>query len=201
MSAYGFRPNRKYFYKKLLQTLLIGFFSICLSSLAGAYIGEWIGGMEGAYTGRLVSSTVILAWLIPALILIYPTYRSHFYEIHENEVVIHSGLITRKVTKIPIRRITSLKVLRGPFDRAFGLGTIHVQTAGSNGYQPATEVLMGLQNYKEVFDQLAAAIKDHSNLKPLTFPAPNKEEVQILVELVDEVRKISAVLDSPEHQT
>ena len=35
-------------------------------------IGEWLGGPDGAVTGRLVGPIINLTWLIPSLILCAP---------------------------------------------------------------------------------------------------------------------------------
>ena len=159
MNALGFRPSRKFLHKRILLTLLTGSLTLSLSLLTGSWIGEELGGTELAVMGRLIALAMNLGWMIPCLSLLYPSYRSLFYEIHVNEVVLHTGIFTRRVTHIPFHRISNIQLHRDPLDRALGLGTINIQTPGTSDHSGATKSLKGLQNYREIYDRLTSAIQ------------------------------------------
>ena len=200
MNAIGFTPSRKFLYTKLFQGLLTGSLALGFSTLIGSWIGGWLGGLDGAVTGRWVSLTINLAWLIPSLILMHSTYRSLFYEIHEDEVVMHAGVITRRATHVPFRMITNLEIRRGPFDRLFKLGTINIQTAGSIEYTVATENLVGLRNFKEIYDHLTSAIKRTLTCSHQKVEYPIPIDHEMLKSLLEEMKKIRILLEVPEHQ-
>jgi membrane protein YdbS with pleckstrin-like domain len=156
-----FKPNRKYAYKKYFEITLLGLSTIVVSVLIGSWIGGHLGQEAGSRMGTLSALVVNLLWLLPSLFLIYPYYRSLVYEIHEDEVIMHAGVVTRSVTHVPLRMITNLKVHRGPFDRLFGLGTIDIQTAGTIEGNNVAESLVGLCNFREVYDHMSAALRRH----------------------------------------
>jgi len=199
MSAYGFRPSRKFLYKKLLQVILTGMLALGLSFLIASWSGDWISGAEGASHGRWIALAINLVWFVPALFLMYPYYRSYFYEIHEDEVVMHTGILTRRVTHVPLQRITNLEVLRGPFDRVLGLGTIHIQTAGSTEHTRGTECLVGLQNFKEVFDQLTSGITRTQKAEVANINTSPDIKNEMLDSLMEEMKKIRSLLEVHEH--
>jgi len=199
MIAFGFRPSRKFLYKKLLQVLLIGMLALGLSSLIASWVGHWMSGAEGASYGRWIALTVNLIWFAPALILMYPYYRSYFYEIHKDEVVVHTGVLTRRVTHVPLQRITNLEVLRGPLDRILGLGTIHIQTAGSNENSRATKCLVGLDNFKEVFDQITSGITRMQKAEVANKNTSPEIKHEMLDSLMEEMKKIRSLLEVHEH--
>ena len=43
------------------------------------------------------------------------------------------GALTRELVIVPYARIQSVRVVRGPLQRALGLATVHVDTAGGSG--------------------------------------------------------------------
>jgi len=195
MIAFGFRPSRKFLYKKMLQVLLAGMLTLGLSSLIASWFGHWMSGVEGASHGRWIALTVNLIWFAPASFLIYPYYRSYFYEIHKDEVVVHTGVLTRRVTHVPLQRITNLEVLRGPLDRVLGLGTINIQTAGSTEQTRATECLVGLDNFKEAFDQITSGITRTQNAEVANNNTSPEIKHEKLDSLIEEMKKIRNLLE------
>ena len=159
MKALGFTPDRNYLYKRYLQ--LIFFAPIALSSivLGGRWVGQWINPSGGEMWGLVFGISSSLVGLGLAIYLIYQDYRFLFYEIHEDEVIKHAGMITRSVTHVPIQMIANLKVRRSPFDRLFKLGTLDIQTSGTGDHHGATESLVGLRNFKETYDLVATSMR------------------------------------------
>ncbi|WP_434090357.1 PH domain-containing protein [Micromonospora avicenniae] len=53
--------------------------------------------------------------------------------LHEQVVVVRSGLLTRQLTVVPYARIQSVRVVQGPLQRRLRLATVHADTAGGSG--------------------------------------------------------------------
>ncbi len=151
-------------------------------------------GNQSAALGLIV--TVLLnggvAVLVFALIPVY--YRSIRYEIHEDEVVVHIGVLTRSIKHVPFRTVTNLLVTRGPFDRLFGLGSLAIQTAGMSGQTGAEENLVGLTDVQGVYEQVAGELRRFRGALPPAQagaePTPSQPSA-----LVDEQRLLAAILD------
>lgn len=160
MTPIMYRPDRKYLTKSYLQATLISIAALLISGWLGYIIGQTALGPASSVLGLILGLSLNLIWILPAFILINRYYHSLHYEIHEDEVIMHIGVITKTMKHVPYRTIINIKVKRGPFDRLFGLGTIDIQTAGRNRDGDAEESLEGLSNFKEVYNQLASAIRN-----------------------------------------
>ena len=163
MSTVLFRPDIKLRHKLFLNTLLSGAIAlagcITVGILVGALLEARDGVAGGAFVGFIGAVLINLVWLIPVLLVIPPYYRSLQYEIHDDEIIVRAGVITKTVKHIPFRTVTNLEVKQGPFDRLFGIGTLNIQTAGMGGTSAAEESLGGLRNFQEVYDQVAAELR------------------------------------------
>jgi len=69
------------------------------------------------------------------LFLLYPAYyRSIRYELREDEIVVHKGIITKSTKVVPYSTVTNLNMKRDLLDRwLLNLGTVNVETAGKSG--------------------------------------------------------------------
>jgi membrane protein YdbS with pleckstrin-like domain len=164
MNAFGFTPDRNYLYKKFVQLLMISSIVMSVATLVGRQIGYWYNPTSGGIWGVIISLSINLASLGIIIYFLYQHYHSLFYEIHEDMVIMHAGVITRSMTHIPFQMITNLKLRRSPLDRLFKLGTIDIQTAGQAEHHGATESLIGLRNYKEIYDRVTTSIRQNRNL-------------------------------------
>lgn len=160
MTPILYRPDRKYLTKSYLQATLISIAILLISGGLGYIIGQNELGPTSGTPALILALTLNLIWILPTFMLIHRYYHSLHYEIHENEVIMHVGVITKTMKHVPFRTVTNIKVKRGPFDRLFGLGSIDMQTAGGNKDGGAEESLEGLSNFKEVYNQLALAIRN-----------------------------------------
>lgn len=98
-------------------------------------------------------------WLVIALALIPPYYRSIRYELGEEEIIVHKGILTKTVQTVPYRTVTNISLQRGPLDRWLGLGSISVETAGRSQEQGPEIKLSGLADYEGVHQQILAALR------------------------------------------
>jgi membrane protein YdbS with pleckstrin-like domain len=124
-------------------------------SLSRSAIGLWVTeGVIGTLVyGALVAAFVlfvpdggpvpVLRWLLPALLVVYAgtaigirpwvRYRVHRWEVTGEAVYTLTGWLTRTWTLVPISRIQTVDVTRGVLQQLFGLATVAVLTASSQG--------------------------------------------------------------------
>lgn len=177
MAPVYFQPASRLRNKFFAQLIVFGTLAV-LSVLIFVWL---IAAEENASQPFLLALGVGLltnaVWIVPTALLITPYCASLHYEIHEDEVIVRAGVITKSVKHVPYRTVTNLEVLRGPFDRVFGLGTLKVQTAGMSGQQGAEETLIGLPNVQEVYEMVAVALRQYRGA--LAADGAGQEPVQL----------------------
>jgi len=147
------QPSSRYLSKmRLIIT------SIALLFLIGSLAVAWLVADDAAaydndqtlfYAGAIGLN---LLWYLPAMLLTGPYYRSLSYEIQDDEVIVRAGIWTHSVKHVPYRTVTNLTIKRDILDRwLFGLGSLHIQTAGMSGTTGAEEVLGGLSDVNDVY--------------------------------------------------
>ena len=124
-------------------------------SLSRSAIGLWVvEGVIGALVWvALVAAFLlfvpevgpvpVLRWLLPALVALdavvtigirpWVRYRVHRWEVTGEAVYTLTGWLTRTWTLVPISRIQTVDVTRGVLQQLFGLATVAVLTASSQG--------------------------------------------------------------------
>jgi uncharacterized protein len=124
-------------------------------SLSRAAIGLWFtqGAIGALVYGLMVAAFVlfvpvggpvpVLRWLLPALVAVYAVvaigirpwfrHRVHRWEVTDEAVYTLTGWLTRTWTLVPISRIQTVDVTRGVLQQLFGLATVAVLTASSQG--------------------------------------------------------------------
>jgi len=95
----------------------------------------------------LVAGLAALAWFWPPL-----HYRHTAYRLDEDGIRIRRGVVWRSMTSVPHSRVQHTDVSQGPLERAFGLATLIIHTAGT---QNASVSLGGLRH------EDALRIRDH----------------------------------------
>ncbi len=152
MKSLIFEPSPKYLTKlRVIVTLMALVIFVPILQFG------WLIGAESGAGAAFLYVTIIIfiaaaGWLL-GMALTGPYYRSLRYEIHEDEVIVHVGIITKSIKHVPFRTVTNITIKRGILDRwFFGLGTLTIQTAGMSGTQGAEESLEGLPNVHEVYD-------------------------------------------------
>ncbi|MDP9428854.1 MAG: PH domain-containing protein, partial [Actinomycetota bacterium] len=124
-------------------------------SLSRSAIGLWVTqGVLGALLWVAVIVAVlaflpdggpvpVLRWLLPALAVVdavvtigirpWVRYRVHRWEVTGEAVYTLTGWLTRTWTLVPISRIQTVDVTRGVLQQVFGLASVAVLTASSEG--------------------------------------------------------------------
>jgi uncharacterized protein len=95
----------------------------------------------------LSTTLLVLAWIWPPI-----AFRHAFWRIDAAGMRIRRGVLWRSVVSIPRSRVQHTDVRQGPVERAFGLATLVVHTAGT---EHASIALAGVAH------ETALAIRDH----------------------------------------
>lgn len=197
-------PSPKYVTKlRVVVTLLV---FLCWLGLI------WVApliAMDGEPGGALIfamicSGLAVVMWVI-GMLLSGPYANSLRYEIHEDEVIVHVGIITKSVKHVPFRTVTNITSKRGLLDRyIFDLGTLNIQTAGMSGNQGAEESLVGLPNVQEVYEMVATELRRfRSGMTPTqaeleldetAVPTAPKDNAATMEAMLTELRSIHELL-------
>ena len=191
------RPHEKLKAKYRINTLLIFFFLVFPFVFLGLIpeLGWWY---------VLIFMAANMLWFIPVLILVSAYYRSLEYELLENEVVVHKGIITKTVGTVPYNMITNIAVKRGPVDRLLGLGGLELHTAGYSGQNSGPEAkLVGLTDYKALQEKILSAVREHraGALRPGTEDVEGLEGASakdLLARILEELQALRESLDGQE---
>lgn len=109
---------------------------------AGAVVGAvLVGVVVGVATWLFHSLSVALTvggvafvgTLVVSLVLVVLRYRAFRFELREDTLYIERGVVTQVRTTVPFLRVQHVDSQRGPVERAFGLTSVVVYTAGSRG--------------------------------------------------------------------
>ncbi len=116
------------------------------------------------YPGYLILGiTFAVSVVIFILIRLYlPLYYDSLTYMLEDDVVVGTrGVFWKKRVTVPLRRITNIDTSQGPVQRMFGLGTIHLQTAGAGGAQGAVAELRveGMKEFESVKDRILSLLR------------------------------------------
>ena len=106
---------------------------------------------------------VFIVWMICVRLWIGPYYRSFAYRIDNDAVRMQCGVFWKQDTTVPYNKITNVDVTQGPLQRVYGIGTIHVQTAGAGGAQGAkAEIrLSGIAELDKIKGILVTRLQEH----------------------------------------
>jgi uncharacterized protein len=126
-------------------------------SLSRSAIGYWVteGLISSLFMGLAVAAFLLfvpaaggtplplLRWLVPIAVALYAVvavgirpwirHRVHRWEVTDDAVYTVTGWLTRTWTLVPISRIQTVDVTRGPLQQLFGLASVAVLTASSQG--------------------------------------------------------------------
>ena len=179
--------------------MLVSITLIAFLILLGAGILSFFIGLDDPQAGLVTFAIVffcdLLFWLV-GMILSVPYFRSLRYEVLEDEVIVHVGIITHSVKHVPYRTATNITVKRDILDRwFFNLGSLNIQTAGMSGQSGAEEKLVGMENVQEIYEIVVSELRRFRGVMPPTagqvepLPEVNAamlEEVQAIRRLLEE---------------
>ena len=198
MEVKQFTPSPKYLTKSRVTLSLIALTILICGFIIGVLIAfeEGIGALAITLVVTLVLN---LLWWVPGMLLTGPYYHSLRYEIHEDEMIVNAGIVTKSIKHVPFRTVTNLTVKRGLFDRWFGIGTLDIETAGMSGTQGVPEQsLVGLENPQEIYEMVVTALhRFRGGMAPTNAEeeAPMAAPSETLNAILAEVRAIRQAMD------
>lgn len=114
-------------------------------------IPRWLPALAGLGLLALVALTAWLQWL---------EVNRLGYLVREHDFSFRSGVISRTVVTVPFARIQHVSIDRGPVERAFGLATLNMRTAGSGALVVPGVAHETAQRLKNLVADRAGALAD-----------------------------------------
>ena len=198
MGTRSFKPDSRYLIKVCLGITLAS-----LLTIGGTIVFALINpDRDATVIFGLMALAEVVVWIV-ALVLAGPYYHSLSYEIQDDEVIVHVGVVTHSVKHVPYRTVTNVTVRRDILDRwFFGLGSLHVQTAGMSGQSGAEEKLVGLTNVQEVYDLVVAQLRRfRGSMAPTAAevePEPVGGSAETLAAMLSELKAIRRAMEKEE---
>ena len=146
----------------------------------------------------------LFIWLVIMILVaiwIPAAFKALEYTIDDDGVKMHGGVVWKKYVTVPYSKITNVDITRGPLQRLYNIGTIHVQTAGAAGKQgeKAELKLTGIRDLEKIREVIIENIKD------LNYPgsARIKKELPydgdaVVKDILNELRDIKDILREKE---
>ena len=105
----------------------------------------------------------------------------------ENELVVEKGVIWRKKNIVPYSKITNVDVSQGPLERALGIASIKIQTAGYSGAARPEASLIGIRNYERLKKTILEKVRKSTT-------AISQEE-EVSTRILEELKTIRGLLE------
>ena len=185
-----FRPAKRYLIKLYLKSLFSGAFTLGIAAFVFSNMG--FDTTPFMVIGVIVLSIQLFTWVIATIY-----YYTIVYEIHSDEVIVRSGILTRTVKHVPFRTITNITTTRDIFDQLTGIGSLSIQTAGS-GSVLAEEKLAGIRDLNDLYEFVARELRQFRNAISPTQGGeqpPVADEQRILIAILQELRAIRVELN------
>jgi membrane protein YdbS with pleckstrin-like domain len=146
----------------------------------------------------VVFGLILVAWLIVTVAVlswIPPYFASLRYAIESDAIRAQGGVFWKRHVTVPFVKITHLDVTQGPLERSFGVGVIHIQTAGAGGAEGARAELrlVGMRNLDELKEAVRVRMAQTEavvSAAPASAIATGDEPLQVLKQILAELRTI-----------
>jgi membrane protein YdbS with pleckstrin-like domain len=135
-------------------------------------VGQFLDGSVGPdpfslfRAGFSIWVTVFLVLLALQVVYAFLAAKMYSFQVGEEEVTVRKGVVFRTTSRIPLRRVQDIHVRQGPLLRAFGLGSIKLETAGFSGPNRYGQVglhsegqLPGVANAEEIAEAIMERVK------------------------------------------
>jgi len=145
---------------------------------------------------------ILFIWLIVMLLIVLwipASFKALEYSIDSDGVKMKGGVVWKKHVTVPYSKITNVDITRGPLQRYYNIGTIHIQTAGAAGKQGERAELK-LSGIREL-DKVREVIIE--NIRGLDSPAGNRKKSSteepagadtIFKDILNELKNIKGIL-------
>lgn len=134
----------------LLITLAIGIATLFLD-----FIVWWIFLIPLAVAVYVV---IVQAWIIPKL-----RYKYFRYQVLEDEIRIHSGIVFKSELAVPLYRVQNIDTTVGPIMKRMKLKGISLQTSAEKLFIPELETNKADQLRQDIRSLINSDIRKHQN--------------------------------------
>jgi membrane protein YdbS with pleckstrin-like domain len=177
MAGKVFRPSNKFRNKMWLELILVAltlYALLLLCWLPIAYVvvlddgGDFTLYLDALWMPVNIGYWIFTAiWLIPGLILIPPYVKSIEYSVIKESgealsaIYVKKGLLNITRKHCPFYSITNISSRIGPLDRLFGIGALHIETAGFSGSNQMgpEESIEGIVFHEELRDAVLRELR------------------------------------------
>ena len=142
----------------------------------------------------------LFVWLIIMILVaiwIPAAFKALEYMIDDDGVKMRGGVVWKKYVTVPYSKITNVDITRGPLQRLYNMGTIHVQTAGAGGKQgeKAELKLTGIRDLEKVREVII------ENIKGINYHGSGRVKKELLSDgdnmskdILNELKEIKGIL-------
>jgi uncharacterized membrane protein YdbT with pleckstrin-like domain len=156
------KPDKKLLTKQWYVLLTISFLIILLAVLLQILIPlspDVTSNQAAVILWPITLGVILLLWIISAPMIILWIKNLNYY-IDEDRITIHKGILSKIKQNVPYRAITDFQLHRSLYDRAHGIGSIKIQTAGQRPSATGYEAnLAGLIEWDNLLEQLRTKVK------------------------------------------
>jgi membrane protein YdbS with pleckstrin-like domain len=150
----------------------------------------------------VVFGLLLVLWLLVMVLIVLwipAYYRSISYAIEDDAVRGQAGVFWKRYVTVPFAKITNIDVTQGPLQRAFNIGTIHVQTAGAGASQGARAELrlVGIRQLEGIKETIRERIRTYDSGKAerqAAEPPGGKAGEPVLQQILVELQAIRELL-------
>ncbi len=125
----GYSPLQKSY--KYLQIIQFSIFIIITAALFTTYVLLY-SEYRLPYTLRIIVYSALALFLILRIIVIVKGFPLKGYALRQHDIIFRTGILTRKITSIPINRIQHSEVRQSFLSRLLHISRLKIYTAGGS---------------------------------------------------------------------
>ncbi len=117
------RPSPQLWRMRRVQVAIVSVVAIVAAGTAvGMHTTWWLG---------LAAAAVVFCLALVALRVVRRRVHSWQYLERDDDLMVTRGLMIRRLSVVPYGRMQFVDVVAGPFERMFGINTLHMHTAAA----------------------------------------------------------------------
>lgn len=101
------------------------------AALIAVAVAWVVVGLHATWWSGLVAAAIVAGVALVALGALRRRVRSWRYLERDDDLMVARGLMVRRLSVVPYGRMQFVDVVAGPFERFFGLATLHLHTAAA----------------------------------------------------------------------
>jgi len=160
MSLY---PDRRWLTKQYLVLATIALLLALVAAIAHVAVALSADVVDMALFAAIlwgVTAGVVVVSFAITVPLVRLWFRNLEYVIEDDKVIIRKGILTKIQQNIPTGMITDFRLQRTLYDRALGLGSVQIQTAGQSATATGYEgKLTGMAEWVTLHEDLRRRIR------------------------------------------